>query len=225
MQITRTETIAGMLREYRDFAELLKGLDDAEWHTPTRCEGFEVRDVAGHVVGLAEDVVAGVPGSRTAEEEAASVRTEPATSAAKRLEEALVALDALGPALDSDEAWNGPSGLPDLTMGDGVLTLWYDVFVHGDDIRAALGQPSASGPGLRAAVVYLGRELTRRGWGPARITFADAAGTGIDELTIPAGATDAPAHPMTPMELVLAATGRLDADRVGLDETVNIYRD
>ena len=50
------------------------------------------------------------------------------------------------PLLDAldDDMWNGPSGVPDLTFGRGVLTLWYDAFVHADDIRAALGQPSAT---------------------------------------------------------------------------------
>ena len=59
--LTRPETIRGALAEYESFAELLDSLDDAAWHAPTRCEGFEVRDIAGHVVGLASDVAAGVP--------------------------------------------------------------------------------------------------------------------------------------------------------------------
>ena len=56
---------------------------------PTRCDGFEVRDVAGHVIGLAEDVAKGVPGSRTAEEEAATVRDDTPARAADRLRAAV----------------------------------------------------------------------------------------------------------------------------------------
>ena len=84
-------------------------------------------------------------------------------------------------ALD-DEAWAGPSGLPDLTLGRGVLTLWYDTYVHADDIRAALGRPSERGPGLDASVAYLAEELERRGLGPATIALdglpAHTIGTG-----------------------------------------------
>jgi len=64
MELTRTETIDGMLDEYVAFADLIGGLDATEWAATSRCDGWEVREVAGHVVGLCEDVVAGVPGSR-----------------------------------------------------------------------------------------------------------------------------------------------------------------
>src|SRR5438045_3639968 len=72
--LDRTDVARGALDEYEAFAALIEPLDAAAWDAPTRCEGFLVRDVAGHVVGLAEDVAKGVPGSRNAEEEAASVR-------------------------------------------------------------------------------------------------------------------------------------------------------
>ena len=39
-----------------------------------------------------------------------------------------------------DDAWAGPSGVPDLTLGEGVLTLWFDTYIHADDIRAAVGR-------------------------------------------------------------------------------------
>ena len=67
-----------------------------------------MRDVAGHVVGLAEDVAIGVPGSRTAEQEAASVRDDAPAEAAARLRDAVEPCDALVDALD-DAAWDGPS--------------------------------------------------------------------------------------------------------------------
>ena len=64
--------------------------------------------MAGHVVGLAEDVVRGVPGSRTAVEEAAALRDFSPTEVAKHLRSALEPIGALVNALD-DDAWNGPS--------------------------------------------------------------------------------------------------------------------
>ena len=83
--LSRTHVSAGCLAEYEAFAALIEGLNDKEWNATTRCVGWQARDVAGHVIGLAEDTAAGVPGSRNAEEEAASVRHE---SPAKALAQA-----------------------------------------------------------------------------------------------------------------------------------------
>ena len=57
-----------------------------------------------------------------------------------------------------------PVGVADLTLGDGVLLLWYDVYVHADDIRAAIGRPTVKTEGLNAAVAYLVGQLDQRGF-------------------------------------------------------------
>jgi uncharacterized protein (TIGR03083 family) len=198
--LTRTEIIDGTLREYEDFAALVASLTDADWRAPSRCTGWEARDVAGHVIGLAEDVARGVPGSRNAEEEAASIRILSPAEAASHLTDALAGIRALTDALDDDAVWSGPSPVPDLTMGEGILTLWYDTYVHADDIRHAAGHPPAKGAGLGASVAYLEAELAKQGWG----------GTVPDTVA--------------PYDFVLAATGRLDPGPLGLDDAVNIYR-
>jgi uncharacterized protein (TIGR03083 family) len=213
--LDRTTVAAGVIAEYEAFANLLDRCTDHDWHTPSRCEGFAVRDVAGHVVGLAEDTAAGVPGSRTAEEEAASVRDSGPHGAAARLRTALETLRPLVAALD-EAAWNGPSPLPDLTLGHGVLTLWYDTYVHADDIRAALGRPSERGNGLHASVAYLAHELTARGWGPATLALDD-----VPEHVIGSGGSQVSGDPL---QFVLVATGRADPAPLGLDASVNIYR-
>src|SRR5438874_10351508 len=200
--LSRTHVSAGCLAEYEAFAALIEGLNDKEWNAPTRCVGWQARDVAGHVIGLAEDTAAGVPGSRNAEEEAASVRHESPAGAAARLRAATATLRALVDAID-DDVWNGPSGVPDLTLGEGVLTLWYDAYVHSDDIRAAIGRASERGDGLHASVVYLAAELTKRGWGPATLVLDGEPrhdiGAGGPEITGDA------------LQFVLVATGRADA--------------
>jgi uncharacterized protein (TIGR03083 family) len=196
--LPRTVTARGLKDEYEAFATLVASLTADEWASPTRCEGFEVRDVAGHVIGLAEDVAAGVPGSRTAAEEAASVRDDSPQQAAARLRAAAGPIGALLDGAD-DEAWAGPSGVPDLTLGEGVLTLWYDTFVHGDDIRAAIGRPSETGDGLGASVAYLHNELAKRGFDSSGLEFGDD------------------------LQFVLAATGRADPAIIGADPSVNIY--
>jgi len=186
--------------EYEAFAELVASLSDAEWKTPSRCDGFDVRDVAGHVIGLAEDVAAGKPGTRNAEEEAASVRGDTPHQAAERLRVALGPIGALADAAAADEnTWNAPSGVPDLTLGDGILLLWYDAYVHADDIRAAIGAKPVIGPGLDASVVYLAGELDKKGFATDTLPLAD------------------------PHAFVMVATGRADASSLGVDPSMNIY--
>ncbi|MGH8979278.1 MAG: maleylpyruvate isomerase family mycothiol-dependent enzyme [Acidimicrobiia bacterium] len=214
-QLDRATVGPGTIAEYESFADLLESLSADDWRAPTRCEGFEVRDVAGHVVGLAEDVAKGVPGSRTAEQEAATVREDTPEQAGARLRAAVESLRALLAAID-DAAWEGPSPVPDLSLARGVLTLWYDTFVHGDDIRAAIGRPSARGAGLGASVAYLAEELERRGWGPAEIA--------VDGLLPRTIGTGGPTITGDPLAFVLVATGRGDPASLGLDEQVNIYR-
>lgn len=219
---TRPEVIAGMLGEYERFAELIGPLDPDQWETPTRCGGAPVRDVAGHVVGIVEDVVAGRPASRTFEEEAAAMRDDGPADAVARLEAALDGLRALAAVLDDDDVWNGPSGAPDLTMADGVLTLWYDTYVHVDDVQVALGRPSEPAAGERAALAYVVGQLAAQGFGPARIELIAR-----DLPMVELGAVDdaTPTVAVDPHDFLLAATGRLDAAPLGLDPAVNLYRD
>jgi len=212
--LERTDVARGAINEYESFAALIGSLDATAWDAPTRCAGFLVRDVAGHVVGLAEDVAKGVPGSRNAEEEAASVRGDSPAQVAARLR---AALETIAPLLDSldDDMWNGPSGVPDLTFGRGVLTLWYDAFVHADDICAALGRSSGRGDGLAASVEYLSGELATRGWGPATLAL-----DGVPRYEVGAGGREVTGDAM---QFVLVATGRAEPATMGLEPSVSIY--
>ena len=212
--LERTDVARGVLDEYESFAALVESLDTKAWDTPTRCTGFQVRDVAGHVIGLAEDVAKGVPGSRNAEEEAASVRGDTPAQAAARLRAVIEALRPLLDALD-DDMWNGPSGVPDLTFGRGVLTLWYDAFVHADDIRVALGRASGGGPGLAASVEYLAGELSTRAWGPATLAL-----DGLARHDVSGGGREIAGDPL---QFVLVATGRAEPATIGLEPGVSIY--
>jgi uncharacterized protein (TIGR03083 family) len=222
MELTRTETIHGMLDQYEGFAALVRTLGPDDWDTKTRCDGWACRDVASHVTGTIEDVVAGRPGSRTPEEEVAELHGEVPAAMADRIDAALEALRPLAAALDDDAAWAAPSGAPGLTMAQGVLTLWYDVYVHGDDIRAAVGLPPEQGPGLRGALAYLEGQLAERGWTEATVVLEGPDGElGVLELAA-AGTEPCRAHGH---QFVLAATGRADAGSVGLADSVNIYAD
>ena len=101
-------------------------------------------------------------------------------------------------------------------MRQGILTLIYDLYVHNDDIRTAVGMaPAGAGLGLDASVEYLAEQLEERGWGPATLAL-----DGMEKVDVGAGG-----NPVTgdPKQFVLVATGRGNPNDVGLDETVNIY--
>ena len=64
MTVTRVETIAPITRreaerlaraEHARCAELLRSLSDDDWTTPTECELWSVRDMAGHSAGMMSD--------------------------------------------------------------------------------------------------------------------------------------------------------------------------
>src|SRR5436305_9331631 len=168
MGLGREEAIAGLLAEYEAFGALIRSLDDKQWEAPSRCVGWTVGDVARHVVGTATDVATGQVGTHTPDEEVAERRGKRPAEIADELDSALVPLAGMAEVID-DAAWEGPSPVPDLTMRQGVLTLLYDVYVHADDIRSALGRPSERGLGLEASVEYVAEQLGQRGWGPATL--------------------------------------------------------
>ena len=217
MGLGREQAINGLTAEYEAFGAFVRSLDDEQWNTPSRCSGWTAGDIARHVVGTAADIAAGVVGTHTPEEEVAMREGRSQTEVADELDSALGTLKNLGAVID-DSAWNGPSPVPDLTMRQGILALLYDIYVHTDDIRTATGMPpQGSGIGLDASVEYLADELEKLSWGPATLAL-----DGMEKFDVGRGG-----DPVTgdPMQFVLAATGRGDSKAIGLDETVNIYRE
>src|SRR5207244_11662901 len=74
-----------------------------------------------------------------------------------------------------------PAAIPG-TLGTAVEGIWYDAYVHPDDVRAALGRPSQRGPGLRAAVSHLADLLSQRDWGPATLAL-----DGLEQFPVSGG--------------------------------------
>ncbi|WP_345366597.1 maleylpyruvate isomerase family mycothiol-dependent enzyme [Actinoallomurus liliacearum] len=210
----RAEVVAGLAGEYARFAALIDGLSPEEWRTATRCTRWEIRDVAGHVTANAVDTVDGVVGTRTPDEQARAFRDATPADLAARLRAAAGRLIPFLESLD-DAAWDRPAPKVGRSIGNGVHTLWYDAFVHGDDIRAALGRPGDRGPGLLASVQWLRDELDRLGRGPFRVLL-DGAG----EYAIGAGG---PVLRGDPLRFVLVATGRADPAEFGTDATINVH--
>ena len=115
-----------------------------------------------------------------------------------------------------DAAWNTPVGSDfDGTLGDGVLALWFDGYLHADDIRAALGTPAVTGDGLRGSMHWVAADLGRRGWGPATLAL-----DGVELIDVGGGGEKISGDPQ---QFLLVATGRADPSPLGLDESVNIF--
>jgi uncharacterized protein (TIGR03083 family) len=217
--LDRAETSAEFLNELDSFGALIDSLDPAALDMPTRCEGWTVRGVAGHMVGQMTDVVEGRLDGLGTDEVTQHQAEERADRSGKELaaelaEDRARAADML--ALFDDAAWNGPvaSDYPG-TLGDGILALYYDAYLHADDIRAAIGMPSVRGPGLQASVHHVADELAGKEWGPATLAL-----DGVDVVDIRGGGEKITGDAL---EFVLVATGRAKPSRLGLDESVNIY--
>jgi uncharacterized protein (TIGR03083 family) len=220
MTLPRDQIEKGLSEELAALTALVRSLDAAQLDTPTRCDGWTVRDVAAHVAGTLADIVAGrfeglgTPEVTQREVDERAGRTT--AELADELDEVNAGSQRLLAAFD-EEGWEAPApaGVAP-TVGWGVESLWYDAFMHGDDIRHALGQPSVQSDALRAAVSHITAVLTDQGWGPATVAL-----DGIEPFDVSGGGRTISGDPLT---FVLAGTGRGDPASIGLDETINIYR-
>lgn len=220
MALPRQEVTTGYVAELEAFSDLLRPLTSEQLATASRCDGWTVQDVAGHVVGTIVDIVGGnLDGQGTPEVTSRQV-SERAGRAGVELADELDGARKLGVdllAVFDDDAWALPApGGYDGTLGDGVEALWYDTFLHADDIRSALGQPSVGGAGLRPSISHIAAILTQQGWGPATLAL-----DGLPELAVRGGGGQRITG--DPMRFILAATGRIEAAAIGLDPSVNIY--
>lgn len=223
MTLARDVVIPGMLAEYQSFEQLIRGLSDEEWNRPTRCEGWSVADVAGHVVGQLTDVVnlrlenLGTPEVTKRQVEERRGRDQAAL--ADELQSSRALASNLAAAFD-DDAWAapGPAGVTG-TLGFGIEALWFDTYLHADDIESALDRASSRGEqGLAPSLSHIAQVLSDQGW-----DSADLAMDGLPSFPVSGGG----GRKVTgdAFAFVLAATGRGDPLSLGLDESVNIYRE
>lgn len=221
MTLTRTVAVPGMTAEYEAFTDLIEGLSADQWSTPTRCQGWAVGDVAAHVVGQLTDVVnLRLEGLGTPDVTARQVEERRGRTPAE-LGEELRASAKLGADLTAgfdDEAWSSPApgGLSG-TLGFGIEALWFDTYVHGDDIRHAMALPSVRSDGLVVSLSHLAQLLSDQGWEAAELRFPPFG-------VYPVSGGGGRIVEGDPLEFVLAATGRSDAGTIGLPDSVNVYR-
>ena len=222
MALPRQEVIDGTLAELTAFEELMRSFSEKDWTADTRCEGWTVADVCSHITGTWTHIANGTLDQLTVPNapqlEAAERKGRTPDEVADELQRSVkVAID-LASSFD-ETAWAGPPpvDVPG-TLGQAVEGLWYDVYVHGDDVRAATGRSSVRGPGLRASVSHLADLLTLDGWGPATLAL-----DGLEEFDVSGGGGKRVTG--DPLAFVLIATGREDPSKLGLDDSVNVYRD
>jgi uncharacterized protein (TIGR03083 family) len=222
MTLARQDVIDGTMAELTSLEELMRTLSDEEWATPTRCEGWTVSDICGHVTGtiaaIANGQLDGLTAPDAPQREADERKGRAPGVVADELRDAIKVTKDIAAVFD-DAAWAGPPpvDLPG-TLGEAVEGLWYDAYVHIDDINSALGRLSLRGPGLRASVSHLADLLTHREFEPATLALE-----GLEEFPVNGGGGSRVTG--DPLTFVLAATGRADPSQLGLDDTVNVYRD
>jgi uncharacterized protein (TIGR03083 family) len=199
--------------------DLVAELTEDEWATPTRCEGWTVADLAGHMTGCMADITAGrLEGIDTQswyDRQVAERRGRSPQEVVEELDQVIAATEGLLAAFD-EAAWNGP-GVPGVegTLGTGIQSLWCGGYIHCEDILAALGRPAQRGPGLDAAITHITEVLAAKGWGPVVLAFDK-----IGEVSIGSGGRRIETDPLT---FTLVASGRADPELLGMDPSVNIY--
>ena len=221
MALPPQQITQGLLDELERFEDLVRSLTPEQMNTPSRCEGWSVGDVAGHVIGQMTDVAQlrldGLGTPEVTERQVVERRGRSAAELADELEGTLKSSSDLLAAFDED-AWNAPSpGGFDFTLAEGVEALWSDAWVHGDDIRSAIGKQSEDGTGVDGALSHIAFILTQQEY-PAATIAVD----GHQEFAVSGGGGNRIEG--DPVAFALAATGRGNPDAFGLDETINIYR-
>ena len=178
-----------MLRQRRRLAGLLAGFDERQWASPSRCSGWECRDVVSHLVSVnsfwALSITAGRSGTPTrflagfdpVATPAQMVETAPAISTTDLLDAFNASTDALAASLDGMDTtgWSLPAEAPPghLAIDAVVLHALWDGWIHERDIALPLGleadeEPDEVAGGLRYAV----------GLGPALMATNGSTRTG-----------------------------------------------
>jgi uncharacterized protein (TIGR03083 family) len=234
------ERIAQELRAEREsLTAYLEGLPEAAWDKQSLCEGWTVKEVMAHAVGIAADVAnrrldgVGTDEANQRQVDERKDRTpreildEWATEG-KLLEDGILELD--------DAFWTAPY-TDNFTVGDALQRMVEDIWTHGQDIRIPLGDDTTAGPALTSTLEVIARDMLNRlplhapSIGEVKLEAGDfsgeATGPGTEKVTVSGD----------PITLGLVGTGRISLEDAiadgelkvepsvpdGLSHAINIY--
>ncbi|WP_426245304.1 TIGR03086 family metal-binding protein [Nocardioides sp. LHG3406-4] len=135
------------------FAEIVDSAD-AQWDSPTPCEGWTVRDVVSHAIGTERDFFE----TRALDLGPAPDGTDPAKAWRAHADAVVDVLTRDGVAETAYDGYFGPTTVAD-TMAD---FYGWDLVIHGWDIARATGQEWSIGEDEIARL-----HATADGWGDA----------------------------------------------------------
>jgi uncharacterized protein (TIGR03083 family) len=231
------DVLAPLVRQRRRLAELLATLDDQQWMTPSRCEGWSVRDVVAHLAGAEAfwqfSVLAGLAGTPTTVMTAFDPVATPAQlvagmatlSSAEVLQQFVTGMEGFLGAVDGLDAagWSTTAEAPPGHVPIRLVcfhALW-DCWVHERDIALPLGlSPTVESDEVDRCLRYAGALssafATVTGTAPAG-PFAIAAQDPEVAAVIELGATVTVRSGDVP-----AGAARLEGDAVELVEALTM---
>ena len=219
------QRIAGELRAERErLTAYLESLPESAWDEPSLCEGWTVKDLMAHTIGIAADVAnRRLDGVGTPEANQRQVDERRDHTPRQLLDEWAVegeSLEAGVRALD-DEFWNAPYA-DNFTVGGALQRMVEDIWVHGQDIRIPRGDETTAGPALISTLEVGSRDLFNRlprlapDVGSVTIAAGDftstVEGPGGTEITLSGD----------PVTLGLVSTGRIALRDAIEDGKVNV---
>ncbi|WP_206340053.1 maleylpyruvate isomerase family mycothiol-dependent enzyme [Blastococcus litoris] len=201
--------------EYRRFTDLLRELDAEDWSRPTDCPAWDVRAMAGHVLGMAQMVasVRGLAGQNVASARAgggidALTAVQVRRTSGLSAEQVVAQLDSIGPrAVRGRRRFAtvlGRAVLPETQEVGGQRERWRfgflvdvvltrDTWMHRTDVARATGRDLHLTPGHDGVVVAdVVAEWAARHGRPYRLRLTGpaggswSAGTDGDELELDA---------------------------------------
>lgn len=234
------QRIADELKTERErLTTYLEALPEGAWDKESLCEGWTIKDVMAHTIGIASDVanrrLEGV-GSVEQNQRQVDERKDHSprqlldewTEQGALLEQGILELD--------DAFWQAPYS-ENFNVGQALQRMVEDIWVHNHDIRLPLGEEPIDGPGRTSTL-----EVATREWATRLPRLAPSVGSfdvsvGDFSSSVKGAGDVAVSVTGDPITLALVSTGRIGLDEAtadgrlsvtpeapaGLADAINIY--